>query len=71
MNTGKKIEKARQQKGWSKAELHRRSGVAYTTIVDLEREVRGGNFETICVLADALEVTTDSLRPDKEGDSNE
>lgn len=66
MNTGEKIKQAREKQDMSKAELHRKSGVAYSTIVDIERGNRSGNFETISVLAEALGVSLDSLRADKD-----
>ncbi len=52
-----RVRELREQRGWSQAELCRRSGVRQATLSAIENEqTKGVDFETLEKLAEALEV---------------
>lgn len=58
----KNLAKLRKQKGWSQEKLAAESGVSYNTIIKLERgRIRNPKIETMVKLAEALEVSLDTL----------
>lgn len=63
---GNKLKRTRVRQGLTQRELTRRSGVAQSTIVALEKRGRNESFHpsTLKKLADALGVTTDDLLED-------
>lgn len=55
------ITKLRLEKGWSMAELARRSGVSVSHISNIENDRKGLTVEVLCKLAKALGVTLDAV----------
>jgi transcriptional regulator with XRE-family HTH domain len=61
-NIGERVAALRQQKGWTRAELARRTGLNQTHLWKIEEGHRPRvEAETVRRLARALEVTTDYL----------
>lgn len=57
-----KVRALRKDRGWTIAELARRSGVKRSTLVKIEVNVNNGfNFQTGLALAEALEVEPKEL----------
>lgn len=62
-----KIEKLLKEKQINQAELSRRMNLHTSTITDLKKgRIKKPSFELVCKIADALDVSLDDLRKDKE-----
>lgn len=66
---GEKLRSLREAKGWSQAELARRSGVRQANISRYEQGLREPSWSIAVALAAALGVNVDAFRPDAEGSS--
>ena len=64
------LTKIRKEKGWTRDELARRSGVATLTIYALEKGRRQGNMATWDKLAAVLGVGLDTLRREARNDDD-
>jgi transcriptional regulator with XRE-family HTH domain len=60
---GLKLRELRKARGWTQVELAERSGLHHYAVVKLERSERGGLFESIIALADALGVRVQVFVP--------
>ena len=60
---GRTVQRLRAERGWSCAELSRRSGVTDRTIQRIENDEVRGNAVTAHKLATALNVDVDALLP--------
>jgi len=61
MTIGKSIQKARTNRGISRMTLSRKTGVAYQTLMNWEREASFPNIMTLIDVANALDVSLDEL----------
>lgn len=62
-----KVEKLLKEKQINQAELSRRMNLHTSTITDLKKgRIKKPSFELACKIADALDVSLDDLRKDKE-----
>lgn len=61
MNTGKRIKKFREKKGYSTNDLSKLTGISQSTISKLENGKRKYDVETLTKIAEALDVSIDRL----------
>lgn len=59
---GQNVKELRKVRGWTQQDLADAVGAHRVTIAYLEIGARMPDFDFVCRLADALEVTTDQLR---------
>lgn len=55
------IKNTREDKGWTKAELSRRSGISQQLLCDIEAGRRNPSLQSIVYLAKSLEFSLDEL----------
>lgn len=58
---GKRIRAEREKKGWSREAFAERLNMSSSFVYDLEHGKSGPSNETLIVLSDVLDVTTDTL----------
>jgi transcriptional regulator with XRE-family HTH domain len=66
MNLKERLQKIRQEKGWTLQEFAKRSGVGINTLSRLERGIGKGTFKTHQKICDALDINIVDLYKDVE-----
>lgn len=61
MSLGNRLREARERKGWLQKNAAKKAGISNVTLSQYEKGVRKPDFETLTVLADLYEVSTDWL----------
>lgn len=67
MTTGQRIKAARKRAGMTQLELANKLGIPYQSVSQWERDTRNPKYETMCRIADALDVEFADLVPPELG----